>query len=236
MPFYFSAETTGAETAVSPSGAPDNTYHTISAITTQVLFSDDFETDTGWTLLGDAADGAWERGTPIPLSTCDRGNPGTDADGSGQCYLTDNSADNDCDSDVDSGLTIIMSPILDDGAADGRNRRRQPVGEIERQYVAASCSTCGLEEHDCGNLLAGCVWSTRNELEITEPTDFLDIISSLSVNSIFLHTGTGINPLITIDFLTLDDDDAEILNGTPHYDEINAGFSAHESRWRSNSP
>ena len=30
-----------------------------------------------------------------------------------------------------------------------------------------------------------------------------------------------------MDYLTLDDDDADLLNGTPHYDQINAGFSAH---------
>src|SRR5262249_45061892 len=31
----------------------------------------------------------------------------------------------------------------------------------------------------------------------------------------------------TIDYLTLDDNDGNIGNGTPHYNEINAGFGAH---------
>ena len=81
--------------------------------------------------------------------------------------------------------------------------------------------------HYCGQLLSGCVWSTRNELIITEPIGYLDTLSNLTVNSILLHTGTQITPQITIDFLTLDDDDANLDNGTPHYFEIDAGFGAH---------
>ncbi|MCH8963380.1 MAG: hypothetical protein IIB58_00345 [Planctomycetes bacterium] len=81
--------------------------------------------------------------------------------------------------------------------------------------------------HFCGQLLSGCVWSTRNELIVTEPVDYLEILRSLSVNAVLLHSGPGIAPDITIDWLTLDDDDANIGNGTPHYIEIDAGFSDH---------
>jgi len=81
--------------------------------------------------------------------------------------------------------------------------------------------------HDCGQLLSGCIWSTRNELYATDPNRYLNILSDLTINSILLHTGTEITPQITIDFLTLDDTDGDILNGTPHYYEIAAGFGAH---------
>ncbi|MCH8342872.1 MAG: hypothetical protein IH983_02680, partial [Planctomycetes bacterium] len=81
--------------------------------------------------------------------------------------------------------------------------------------------------HFCGQLLSGCVWSTRNELLASNPSTYLDILSNLTVNSILLHNGSSITPSITIDFLTLDDDDAKLCNGTPHYDEISAGFGAH---------
>ena len=81
--------------------------------------------------------------------------------------------------------------------------------------------------HFCGQLLSGCVWSTRNELIVTEPVDYLDIVRSLSVNAVLLHGGSGIGLDITIDWLTLDDDDSDIGNGTPHYIEIDAGFSDH---------
>ncbi len=86
---------------------------------------------------------------------------------------------------------------------------------------------CSGEIHECGNLISGCIWSTRNQLIVTEPDNYLDILSSLTVNSILMHTGSNITPQITIDFLMLDDDDANINNGTPHYSEIDAGFSAH---------
>ena len=95
------------------------------------------------------------------------------------------------------------------------------------QYLASGCSTCGSEEHDCGNLLSGCIWSIRNELIVTEPDEYLSILSSLTVNSILLHLGTSINDDIVIDFLTLDDDDGYLGNGSPHYNEICAGFTAH---------
>ena len=86
---------------------------------------------------------------------------------------------------------------------------------------------CGGEAHACGQLISGCVWSTRNELQATNPSTYLDILSNLAVNSILVHEGSNIDPSITLDYLTLDDDDADLTNGTPHYSEINEGFSAH---------
>jgi hypothetical protein len=81
--------------------------------------------------------------------------------------------------------------------------------------------------HDCGQLLSGCIWETRNELVITEPSDYIQILADLFVNSILLHDGSSITPSITIDFLTLDDDNGNILDGTPHYTEIATGFGEH---------
>ncbi len=86
---------------------------------------------------------------------------------------------------------------------------------------------CSGSSHSCGRLISGCIWSTRNALQAAHPSTYRDILSNLTVNSILLHTGTSIDPSITIDFLTLDDDDDLLLNGTPHYEQINAGFAAH---------
>ncbi len=96
------------------------------------------------------------------------------------------------------------------------------------QYSASTCTTnCGSESHDCGRLLSGCVWDTRDELVVTEPVNYLAIVSDLTVNSILVHTGTSITPTITTDFLTLDDDNGDLGDGTPHYDEITTAFAAH---------
>jgi len=82
------------------------------------------------------------------------------------------------------------------------------------------------EIHDAGRLLSGCYWSTRQELIVTEP-DYVNLLQFLAINSILVHNGDLITPQITIDWLTLDDDDADIGNGTPHYNEIANGFGAH---------
>jgi len=95
------------------------------------------------------------------------------------------------------------------------------------QYLASGCSTCGSESHDCGMLLSGIVWDIRNNLVVTEPVNYLDILSDIVVNSILVHSGTGINAQIAIDFLTLDDTDGNLDNGTPHWSEICGGFTAH---------
>ncbi|UCF50726.1 MAG: hypothetical protein JSU91_04385, partial [Thermoplasmatales archaeon] len=86
---------------------------------------------------------------------------------------------------------------------------------------------CGGGIHYCGQLLSGCIWDTRNELNITDPVNYSDIINNLAVNAMLLHTGDMIDPSITIDFLVLDDDNGNIYDGTPHYYEIAAGFGAH---------
>lgn len=86
---------------------------------------------------------------------------------------------------------------------------------------------CSGEIHYCGQLLSGCVWDTRCELKDTNPSSYIDIISNLAINAMLLHTGSGIDPSITIDYLVLDDDNDNIYDGTPHYWEIAAGFGAH---------
>ncbi len=88
---------------------------------------------------------------------------------------------------------------------------------------------CTGEIHDCGQLLTGCFWSTRNALVASGVSNYRDLLSSWALNSVILHNMGNdlITPQITLDVLTLDDDDANINNGTPHYNEINTGFSAH---------
>jgi len=81
--------------------------------------------------------------------------------------------------------------------------------------------------HSCGRTLSGSIWDTRQAMVASNVSNYRQVLGNLTINSILLHTGTLITPQITIDFLTLDDDDGNILNGTPHYAQINQGFSAH---------
>ncbi|MEW6743211.1 MAG: lectin like domain-containing protein [Planctomycetota bacterium] len=106
--FYFSAQGDGGSTIFSPPTAPADVY-SFEVCFVESLFEDDFEQDLGWTVENqDLADGAWERA--IPAGGGDRGDPPTDQDGSGRCYVTDNE---DGDSDVDGGPTRLISPIFD---------------------------------------------------------------------------------------------------------------------------
>lgn len=86
---------------------------------------------------------------------------------------------------------------------------------------------CSNQAHFCGQLLSGCVWNTRNALVSAGVADYRLVLNALVVNSVLLHTGTTITPEITADIVTLDDDDGNIFNGTPHFASIATGFTSH---------
>ncbi len=98
-------------------------------------WSDDGESDGGWTVDTEAADGHWSRGIPV---NCGQGDPPFDFDGSGGCWLTDNDQDS-CDSDVDNGWTRLMSAPLDVGAL------QQPFLSYARWFSNSTGSAPGTD-------------------------------------------------------------------------------------------
>ncbi|MCH8273629.1 MAG: PepSY domain-containing protein [Armatimonadetes bacterium] len=121
-------------------------------------------------------------------------------------------------SDVTSSLLLNDPVIGRDFRGPGTN-----VRDVDLQDVSWPC---GGGSHFCGLVLGGSFWDTRTELRATMgPQAGLDHARFLYLNVLLLSP--PFDPDFTIDVLTLDDDDNNITNGTPHYDEINAGFSAH---------
>ncbi len=131
------------------------------------------------------------------------------------------------------GMGDVMGVIITDESnlAVGFNLNNCTTGIRDAnnncQYIAGACSDCGTEIHACGRLISGCVWSLRTNLLATSPATYRQIVSNLAINAMPLHSGTTIAGDIPIDYLTLDDTDGDITNGTPHYSEIAAAFGAH---------
>jgi V8-like Glu-specific endopeptidase len=107
--YYITAQDAGCGLLSLPPNAPVD-FYTLGVGTEVVTFSDNFESDLAWgTSVFGASAGAWERGVPID----DGGNafdPASDGDGSGSCYLTQNTPG---ESDVDNGEVRLTSPLLD---------------------------------------------------------------------------------------------------------------------------
>lgn len=77
-------------------------------------YVDNFNTNLGWTNTSTASTGAWVR--DFPLATFLNGqpsNPGNDASGSGQCFITGNAGGGAGNDDVDNGSVILTSPSFD---------------------------------------------------------------------------------------------------------------------------
>ncbi|MCH8187728.1 MAG: hypothetical protein IIB66_03325 [Proteobacteria bacterium] len=127
-----------------PADAPDEVFTADVVSSVEEAFSDDFEIDTGWTVLGNPLTGAWERAVPQG-SGGGRGDPLTDFDGSGQCFVTGNGFDEDVDegpvpqeSSVQRGQPIVVqgrvSPkvLLDDAIT------RYMLGQVSRHRAPDS--------------------------------------------------------------------------------------------------
>jgi len=108
--FYFEAQGSGGSTVMLPYDAPNTTY-SFDVGFKFILWSDDFETDKGWTVNNiSISTGAWERADPTGTSA----QPGDDHTASGVlCYVTGKDGGSSGNDDVDGGPTYLISPTLD---------------------------------------------------------------------------------------------------------------------------
>ncbi len=115
--FFFSALGDNGVTYFDPGGCspPQAGYSALAAANVIDVFSDDFETDLGWTVgaPGDTATtGIWNRmdpeGTAAQPEDDHTAAPGT------MCYVTDGRAGTSLGQyDVDGGATTLLSPVFD---------------------------------------------------------------------------------------------------------------------------
>jgi C1A family cysteine protease len=116
--WYVSAEEASAGRRYDPWNPPVGTYWSISAGTQTVVFEDDFETNTGWTVHSGATTGNWERADPEEVYYATMHyvtQPEDDHTSSGtHCYVTEAAAGSGAGSyDVDGGPTRLTSPVID---------------------------------------------------------------------------------------------------------------------------
>ena len=181
--FFVSIESIDGDTFTNPSNAPSDSYSVISATGFVAASEDDFETNMSWTVSGNASTGQWQRG--VPVGGGDRGDPPTDADGSGSCYLTQN---NDGDSDVDGGSTTLTSPTIDLSIApeeqaylsyyrwfDNQGEDDGFEVEISNDDGATWMTLESIAASDPVNTIGGWIRVVFNVQDVIEPTDQMKI-------------------------------------------------------------
>ena len=102
--FYVSAAGSDSGVVTNPANAPTQNYAP-GVGSTVTLVSDNFENDAGWTVTNQSVtEGAWVRAI-VAGSNGNRGDPPSDYDGSGRCWVTGNGFDED----LDGGPTTLLS-------------------------------------------------------------------------------------------------------------------------------
>ncbi len=103
--YYFSVGTVSGQRASHPDKAPGTAFSAIAVTKFTTFTKYNFNTaPTGWSVTNQSlATGAWTRATPSGNGS--RRDPARDHDGSGQCWITGNSANED----VDGGPTILTT-------------------------------------------------------------------------------------------------------------------------------
>lgn len=153
--FFVSAQTTDGFEETSPLRGEAIPLNADTYVAQTVIMSDTLEDGTGWSVQNTAiTDGAWDAAPAVPVGGGDRGDPATDYDGSGKCFLTDNV---DGNSDVDGGPTVLTSAAIDvTGVSD-------PYLSYARWFTSSGSDTMVVEVSDDD----GGSWSTVETVQNT---------------------------------------------------------------------
>jgi hypothetical protein len=138
-------------------------------------------------------------------------------------YGTGNSSDGTGEATADIWAMYIWdTPLVGEGFINGNPVR---TGLNTRQFCGDCCSACYGAVHTDGEPLMGAAWKVRRNLKTSNGVAGGGAIA----NAIFLgymnsYNQTQIKSVIETQWLTLDDNDGNIQNGTPHFNDIDSGF------------
>ncbi|MEW6071183.1 MAG: PKD domain-containing protein [Planctomycetota bacterium] len=94
-----------------------------------------------------------------------------------------------------------------------------------RQYCGDGNGGCYGEVHDDGEVLMGALWKVRNYIQTVHGSGpGGDIANALFLGWMNAYNQTTIHSIIETQWLTLDDDNGDIMDGTPNYQSIDQGF------------
>jgi hypothetical protein len=139
-------------------------------------------------------------------------------------YGSGNGGDGFGEGTADSwAMYIIDSPVVGkDFWGPGSNLRD---GRNTRQYCGSCGAGCYGEVHADGEVMMGALWKVRDHLDTTNGDAAGDAIADGLFHSWYVaYNAYRICKLNLLQWLTLDDDDGDLSNGTPHSADINQGY------------
>ncbi len=140
-----------------------------------------------------------------------------------QLYGTGNGSDGMGEGNADVwAMYMFDNPIIGQDFNNGADIR---TGTNSTAFCGDANTTCYSGVHANGLPWMGAAWKVRSRLNTT----FGNAAGDAIANSIFMgwmnsYNQTEIKSIIETQWLTLDDDDGNINNGTPHYTQIDLGF------------
>ena len=101
------------------------------------------------------------------------------------------------------------------------------TGLNTRTFCGDSALGCYGEPHNDGEVLMGAIWKVRARLKTTLGNSAGIVAANTLFNSwMNAYNDSLIQTIIETHWLTLDDNDGNIANGTPHHADIDGGFRA----------
>jgi hypothetical protein len=138
-------------------------------------------------------------------------------------YSSGNGGDGFGEGNADTWATYLTDqPVVGEQFAGGGAIR---TGLNNRPFCGDSNGGCYGEVHADGEVLMGALWKLRARLKNSLGAGAGSLTSDLLFNSWMNAYNDGqIKTIVRTHWLVLDDDDGDINNGTPHFNDIDLGF------------